>query len=95
MLALTERVRRFVESNLASDDLTAEQICRELGISRTRLYQVFEQEGGVHHYIQRRRLLSAHAALSDPSTREQIVDIAFAVGFSSAAHFSKPSRSRS
>lgn len=89
MLALTERVRRFVESNLASDDLTAEQICRELGISRTRLYQVFEQEGGVHHYIQRRRLLSAHAALSDPSTREQIVDIAFAVGFSSAAHFSR------
>lgn len=89
ILALTERVRRFVESNLSSGDLAVEQICRELGISRTRLYQVFEQEGGVHHYIQRRRLLSAHAALSDPSNREQIVDIAFAVGFSSAAHFSR------
>ncbi|MGV1756624.1 helix-turn-helix domain-containing protein [Rhizobium sp. A22-96] len=89
ILALTERVRRFVESNLSSEDLTVERICRELGISRTRLYQVFEQEGGVHHYIQRRRLLSAHASLSDPSNREQIIDIAFAVGFSSAAHFSR------
>lgn len=89
ILALTERVRRFVENNLASDDLTVDRICRELGISRTRLYQVFEQEGGVHHYIQRRRLLSAHAALSDHSNRDQIVDIAFAVGFLSAAHFSR------
>nr|WP_246704082.1 helix-turn-helix domain-containing protein [Rhizobium sp. P38BS-XIX] len=89
MLVLTERIRRFVEGHLASDDLTVERICRELGISRTRLYQVFEQDGGVHHYIQRRRLLSAHAALSDPSNRTQIVDIAFAVGFSSAAHFSR------
>lgn len=88
-LAVTERVRRFVESNLTSGELTVEQICRELGISRTRLYQIFEQYGGVHHYIQRRRLLSAHAALSDPANREQIIDIAFAVGFSSAAHFSR------
>jgi AraC-like DNA-binding protein len=88
-VALTERVRRFVEGNLTSGDLSVERICRELGISRTRLYQIFEQYGGVHHYIQRRRLLSAHAALSDPANREQIVDIAFAVGFSSAAHFSR------
>ncbi|KAA1180528.1 AraC family transcriptional regulator [Rhizobium tropici] len=88
-LAVTERVRRFVESNLAAGDLTVEQICRQLGISRTRLYQIFEQYGGVHHYIQRRRLLSAHAALSDPANREQILDIAFGVGFSSAAHFSR------
>lgn len=89
ILALTERIRRFVEGNLTSDDLSVERMCRELGISRTRLYQVFEQDGGVHHYIQRRRLLSAHAALSDPANREQIVDIAFAIGFSSAAHFSR------
>ena len=88
-LALMERVRRFVERNLVASDLTVEQICRELGMSRTRLYQVFEQDGGVHHYIQRRRLLSAHAALSDPANRQQILDIAYAVGFSSAAHFSR------
>jgi AraC-like DNA-binding protein len=88
-LALMERVRRFVQRNLMSPDLTTDRLCRELGVSRTRLYHVFEPDGGVHHYIQRRRLLSAHAALSDVANRQQIVDIAFAVGFSSAAHFSR------
>jgi AraC-like DNA-binding protein len=87
--ALMERIRRFVQRNLMSPDLTTERLCRELGISRTRLYQVLELDGGVHHYIQRRRLLSAHAALSDLTNRQQIIDIAFAVGFSSAAHFSR------
>jgi AraC-like DNA-binding protein len=87
--ALMERIRRFVQRNLMSPDLTTERLCRELGISRTRLYQVLEPDGGVHHYIQRRRLLSAHAALSNIANRQQIVDIAFAVGFSSAAHFSR------
>jgi len=87
--ALMERIRRFVQRNLMSPDLTTERLCRELGISRTRLYQVLELDGGVHHYIQRHRLLSAHAALSDLTNRQQIIDIAFAVGFSSAAHFSR------
>ena len=88
-LALMERVRRFVQRNLSSPDLTTDTLCRELGISRTRLYQVFEPNGGVHHYIQRRRLLAAHAALSNSANRQHIVEIAAAVGFTSAAHFSR------
>ncbi|MBW9114015.1 helix-turn-helix transcriptional regulator [Rhizobium cauense] len=88
-LPLKERVHRFVQSNLMSPDLTTDRLCRELGVSRTRLYQVFEPEGGVHHYIQRRRLLSAHATLSDTANRRPIVDIALEAGFSSAAHFSR------
>ena len=88
-LALMERVRRFVQKNLNSHDLTPDTLCRELGISRTRLYQLFEPSGGVLHYIQKRRLLSAHAALSNSANRQQIIEIAAAVGFTSAAHFSR------
>ncbi|CAN7280734.1 helix-turn-helix domain-containing protein [Phyllobacterium sp. LjRoot231] len=88
-LALMERVRRFVQRNLNSSDLTPDTLCRELGISRTRLYQLFEPSGGVLHYIQKRRLLSAHAALSNSANRQQIIEIAAAVGFTSAAHFSR------
>lgn len=88
-LPLKERVHRFIQHNLMSPDLTTERLCKELGVSRTRLYQAFEPDGGVHHYIQRRRLLSAHAALCDAANRQQIIDIAFAAGFSSAAHFSR------
>ena len=88
-LALMERVRRFVQQNLNSPDLTPDTLCRELGVSRTRLYQLFEPSGGVLHYIQKRRLLSAHAALSNSANRQQIIEIAAAVGFTSAAHFSR------
>jgi len=88
-LALMERVRRFVQRNLSSQNLTPDTICRELGISRTRLYQLFESSGGVLHYIQKRRLFSAHVALSDSVNRQQILEIATAVGFTSAAHFSR------
>jgi AraC-like DNA-binding protein len=87
--ALIERVRRFVQRNLNSTNLTPNTLCRELGISRTRLYQLLEPSGGVFHYIQKRRLLSAHAALSDSANRQRIVEIAAAVGFTSAAHFSR------
>jgi AraC-like DNA-binding protein len=87
--ALMERARRFVQRNLNSPGLTPDSLARELGISRTRLYQLLEPSGGVLHYIQKRRLLSAHAALSNAANRQPILEIAAAVGFSSAAHFSR------
>ncbi|WP_182552078.1 helix-turn-helix domain-containing protein [Phyllobacterium myrsinacearum] len=88
-LALMERVRRFVQRNLSSPNLTPDTLCRELGISRTRLYQLLEPSGGVLHYIQKRRLLSAHVALSNTGNRQHIVEIAAVVGYTSAAHFSR------
>lgn len=88
-VALMERARRYVQRNLHAVELTPDAMCRALGISRTRLYELFEPSGGVNHYIQRRRLLAAHAALSDPEDSRRIVDIAEAVGFNSAANFSR------
>ena len=83
------RARRYVQRNLNTAELTSEGMSRALGISRTRLYQLFEPSGGVNHYIQRRRLLAAHAALSDPGETRRIIDIAESVGFNSAANFSR------
>lgn len=88
-VALMERARRYVQRNLNAAELTSDSMSRALGISRTRLYQLFEPNGGVNHYIQRRRLLAAHAALSDPDETRRIIDIAESVGFSSAANFSR------
>jgi AraC-like DNA-binding protein len=62
---------------------------RELGISRTRLYNLFEPFGGVMHYVQHRRLLSAHAALTDPNDRRLIFQIAEERGFTDGAEFSR------
>ncbi|RWC50594.1 MAG: helix-turn-helix domain-containing protein [Mesorhizobium sp.] len=88
-VALMERARRYVQNNLDAAHLTPDSMCRALGVSRSRLYQLFEPSGGVLHYIQSRRLLAAHIALSDPADRRRIVEIAEAFGFSSAANFSR------
>lgn len=88
-VALMERARRYVQNNLDAARLTPGSMCRALGVSRSRLYQLFEPSGGVLHYIQSRRLLAAHIALSDPADSRRIVEIAEAFGFSSAANFSR------
>ncbi|WP_301006077.1 helix-turn-helix domain-containing protein [Mesorhizobium sp.] len=88
-VALMERARRYVHQNLEAANLTPDSMCRALGVSRSRLYQLFEPSGGVLHYIQSRRLLAAHLALSDPADSRRIVEIAEAFGFSSAANFSR------
>ncbi|MER8824411.1 helix-turn-helix domain-containing protein [Mesorhizobium sp. M0991] len=88
-VALMERARRYVHHNLDAAHLTPDSMCRALGVSRSRLYQLFEPSGGVLHYIQSRRLLAAHVALSDPADSRRIVEIAEAFGFSSAANFSR------
>ena len=88
-LALMERARQHIHDNLASEHLTPQSLSRALGISRTQLYLLFEPSGGVARYIQKRRLLAAHAALSDPEQNSRIVEIAEEVGFSSAADFSR------
>ncbi|MEI9419628.1 helix-turn-helix domain-containing protein [Mesorhizobium sp. Cs1299R1N1] len=88
-VALMERARRYVQHNLDAAHLTPDSMCRALGVSRSRLYQLFGPSGGVLHYIQSRRLLASHVALSDPADGRRIVEIAEAFGFSSAANFSR------
>lgn len=86
---LLERARQLVHKRLLDPKLGSELIRRELGISRTRLYNLFEPFGGVMHYIQHRRLLSAYAALTDPNERRLIFQIAEECGFSDGAEFGR------
>lgn len=86
---LLERARQLIQSRLLDPKLGCEMVRRELGISRTRLYNLFEPFGGVMHFIQHRRLLSACAALTDPNDRRLIFQIAEERGFSDGAEFSR------
>ncbi|MBB3456061.1 AraC-like DNA-binding protein [Rhizobium sp. BK313] len=86
---LLERARQLVHSRLLDPKLGSELVRRELGVSRTRLYNLFEPFGGVMHYIQHRRLLSAYAALTDPNDRRLIFQIAEERAFSDGAEFGR------
>jgi len=88
-MGMMERAHRYIHSNLQSGDLTPDTICRALGISRTRLYQLFGTSGGVLNYIRKRRLLAAYADLSDPTNNRPISEIAEAAGFDLAANFTR------
>lgn len=87
---LGRRLRRHIEDNLNRTDLTASRLAREAGVSRSQLYRQFETTGGVDRYIRRRRLRRSLQALTDPRSADlRIADIAYDVGFSDEAHFSR------
>jgi AraC-like DNA-binding protein len=86
---LLNRVERLIESMLGHRQLSAQHLCAALGVSRSRLYRLFEPHGGVAQYIQSRRLEKIRAALLDPQDGRRISDLAYTYGFVSAAHFSR------
>lgn len=89
---LLERVRRAVLGNLRSPSLGVEKICREVAISRTRLYRLLDGEGGVVHYIQSQRLSEAFSILSDPANDMPIGEVSEMLCFSDPSTFSRAFR---
>lgn len=88
-LSRREKVRRAVERHLHAPSLGPETLCREIGMSRTQLYRLLHDDGGVARYIQRRRLLQAYADLSNPGNAQSITEIAEALCFPDASSFSR------
>jgi len=85
---LLERIRHYIDAHLLEPDLTPERICREVGVSRAKLYQLFEEEGGIMRQIRRRRLRHAYHVLSDPQRQDvRIAEIAWSHGFSDEKYF--------
>jgi AraC-like DNA-binding protein len=90
--ALLVKARRYIDDHLHLKDLSHEQICRALSVSRSNLYRVFKSVGGVASYIHRRRLAVIHRALADPREHRRVSAIAAQFGFVNLAHFSRAFR---
>jgi AraC-like DNA-binding protein len=88
-LTLLERARRLIGRRLAEPDLSPDSLCKELHVSRSRLYRLFELLGGVSAYIRHQRLLRARDALLDMSDPRSINSIAEHWGFFDASTFSR------
>lgn len=91
-VARREQIRRLIRVHLATVTLGPRSLCRLAGISRSTLYRLFQDEGGVAGYIQRVRLRRAHAALATPNEMRPIQAIAERVGFADASVFSRAFR---
>jgi len=87
---LGRRLRRHIEENLHRSDLTPSRLTHDLHVSRSQLYRQFESSGGVEAYIRRRRLRRCLLTLCDARHADRrIGDIAYEMGFSDEAHFSR------
>lgn len=91
---LRNRAEEEIERRLGTEKITAEMLCRRLGVSRADLFAAFEGEGGVQKYALAARLERARAALGDLHRSEPVGDIAHRFGFSDASHLSRTFRAR-
>jgi len=84
-----ERVRRVIRKHLRTPTFRPAILCRLVGMSRSNLYRLFEDIGGVARYIRRERLLEAHAVLSDPAATQSVSAIAEDLCFADASSFGR------
>ncbi len=87
------RIRNFIRQNLSDPEIDVNRICDDCGISRSALYRLFREEGGVRHFLREERLVKAmHDLLFYPD--QQISVVARDNGFIHANDFSRAFRRR-
>ena len=87
------RVLATIDDLLADPDLTPDIISQHMKISRSTLYRILSEAGGVSATVKERRLLRAHELLKKGG-QPAIQAIAFSTGFRSVAQFSRAYRQR-
>jgi AraC-like DNA-binding protein len=91
--AVLRLIRQAIDENLGNPELGPDFLARRFALSRARLYRMFEPLGGVKSYIQQRRLMRAHQAISDPAFfHESITTLAERYGFMDKSAFSRAYR---
>jgi AraC-like DNA-binding protein len=82
------RAVAHINQHLASRSLNPETVANSLRVSRSQLYELFAETGGVSKYIWTRRLAEVHAALTRGSETRSLTELAYDHGFANPAHLS-------
>ncbi|MBP2316857.1 helix-turn-helix domain-containing protein [Azospirillum soli] len=91
--ALFLAIKRYIDENLASPELTADLLVREFRVSRATLFRMFEPLGGLAGYIRDRRLFRCFAEITSPANAHRSIgDLAYNWGFGNEAAFSRAFR---
>ena len=88
-MKISARGARVIRKHLRTPTFRPSILCRLVGMSRSSLYRLFEDTGGVAKYIQGERLIEAHAVLTDSGTTQSISAIAEDLCFADASSFSR------
>lgn len=88
---ILERAITFIENDITDRRLGPDHLAAVLGVSRRRLYQVFDREiGPIARYIRTKRMERARTLLSSPDWADApIREIALECGIADQAHFSR------
>lgn len=89
---LIDRARLVIRQNMASPEFGPEALARLMAMSRSKLYRLFEHNGGVAHFINRERLREAHRQLAGLRNAMSIHLIGNEVGFPDHSTFSRAFR---
>lgn len=84
-----DRVRQLIEAQLSDPAFGTAQAVALSGLSRATLYRLFQGQGGLALYIQRRRLNRVRMALADPNEARSFAELAHGAGFASESHCSR------
>ncbi|MGO4713754.1 helix-turn-helix domain-containing protein [Bradyrhizobium sp. 2TAF24] len=86
-------IARHIELHIADPALSVDSVAAVFGISRRKLYYLFEPWDGFASYVQKQRLQACRRALADPAQRHRTVaEIAEAHGFTHPKSFSRAFR---
>jgi AraC-like DNA-binding protein len=86
--AVLYEICRHIDAHIMDVNLSAASIAGTFGVSKRKLYKLFEPYGGVLAYIQKQRLARVHQALVDPAAQHRrIQDIAESYGFMQRKNF--------
>jgi AraC-like DNA-binding protein len=87
--ALRERVRRVVRQQMSSPNLKPNTLGHLVAMSRSKLYRIFESNGGVARFIQQERLGEARRRLAETEDKTSISTLASEIGFLDHSSFSR------
>lgn len=89
---LSFELRETIERHLGSPSLNTTRLSRALGVSRSTLYRLLQEEGGVQAYIRTRRLARIAESLRTAGDRQTIAMLAERWGFCDAAYLGRAFR---
>lgn len=86
---LFQRASATARQNLSDPDFGPDQLAAALGVSRSKLFRLFEPHGGVQRWMLTERLRGSLQSILNSAPDHKISAIARNYGFRSEAHFSR------